>query len=234
MTTTESKAGATRPKLPLNEIRRADGAEKQSPSRSLPQQVSKHYHQDGNAFRSAYREDKIEFVDRGNRLHAYRPVSTFTARTMAEVAAMRGWKALEITGDKEFKSKAYIELASRGIDVKGYEPSQTDRDLLQKRMDRKAAQDDPKVQAFVAAQDAKAMKAAVKKYPQLKEAFALRTALEKAAEHITDPKAKDNYLQAQRSNIALAVYRGAPMPEIKLRDTSQQQASPTPDKGAER
>lgn len=211
----------------LNEIRRADGGERQAPDRSIPDAIRPHYHQDGNAYRSAHRNDKIEFVDRGNRMHAYRPASTFTVRALAQIAELRGWKETEITGDKAFQSRAYVELASRGVVVRGYEATEKDHEILQRREDRKAAQTNPKVQSFVNAQDDKAMKAAVRKYPDLKEAFATRAAIGKMADGIENEKGRENWKNAMNDRLSIAIHRGEKMPEVKLReDASQSKAAP--------
>lgn len=218
-------SGAARARLPLNEIRRADGGERQAPDRTIPDSIRPHYHQDGNAFRSAHRMDKIEFVDRGSRMHAYRPCSTFTVRALAQTAELRGWSAVEMTGDKTFRSRAFVELASRGIEVKGYEPTEKDTEILQRRADRKAAQENPKVQAFLGAQDKKSMTAAAKKYPELTEAFAVRTAMAKAAESILDDKGRENWTRTMNDRVALALHRGEKLPEVKLREDASKAKS---------
>lgn len=223
----DNSTTAPRARVQLNEIRRADGGERQAPDRNIPDHIRPHYHQDGNSFRSAHRNDKIEFVDRGNRMHAYRPASTFTVRSLAQIAELRGWKSAELTGDKAFQSRAYVELASRGLEVKGYEATEKDREILQRREDRKAAQTNPKVQAFVAAQDAKAIRAAVKKHPELKEAFATRAAVAKVAEGIENEKGRENWTKGMNDRLSIAVHRGEPMPEVKLREeASQSKAAP--------
>lgn len=219
--------GATRRSpLQLNEIRRADGGEREAPDRSIPEHLRPHYHQDGNAFRSAHRNDKIEFVDRGNRMHAYRPASTFTVRALAQIAEQRGFSAVEVTGDNQFKSRAYVELASRNIDVKGYEATDKDREILQRREDRKEAKDNPKVQAFTAAQDKKSVTAAVKKYPELKEAFATRAAIDKMAEGIDNERGRMNWQGAMQDRLAIAIHRGDKLPEVKLREEATQAKAP--------
>lgn len=223
----DSSTSTARPRLNLNEIRRADGGEVQAPSRSIPDAIRPHYHQDGTAFRSAHRPDKIEFVDRGNRLHAYRPASAFTVRAIAETAKLRGWAAAEVVGDQEFKRRAYVELASRGMEVRGYEATAKDTQILQDRADRREAKSNPKVQAFIEAQDDKAMKAAVKKYPDLKEAFVARALVNKHAESIDNEKGRENWKNASNDRLALAIHRGEKLPEVKLREEpSQSKAAP--------
>jgi len=212
------------PRRPLNEIRRVEKVQG-APDRTIPEHLRQHYQQDGNAFRSAYRKDKIEFVDRGSRMHAYHPVSTFTVRSMAETAQARGWKELEVTGTKQFQQSAYIEAASRGIGVRGYEPTAKDAEVLQRREDRKAAAENPIVKTFLAAETDKARKAAIKEFPQLKAAFAVDAASrEYASNHVDSKKAAQTLVDRNRDTISIQLHRGQ---EIKL-------AKPLPEQRAVR
>jgi hypothetical protein len=220
----EQQQPPSAPRRPLNEIRRTENVQG-PPDRSMPESIKQHYHQDGNAFRSAYQPDKLEFVDRGSRMHAYNPVSTFTTRAMAEIADKRGWKEIEITGNAKFQQSMYVEAASRGIAVRGYEPTQKDAEVLQRRADRKDAASNPMVQAFTSAETDKDRKAAVKQYPALKEAFAVEAqARSFAEEKIDSKKAAQAFVDRTRDNIALALHRGQ---EIKLKTDLQQQAPAT-------
>lgn len=211
----------------LNEMRQLNPGPG-APSRVIPEDVAKHYTQDGNAFRSAYRPDKIEFVDRGSRMHAYFPITTFTTRAMAETAQARGWKEVELTGTKEFKQTAYIEAASRGIQVRGYEPTEKDAEILQRREDRKAAADHPAVKAFIEASTEKAKKAAIAEHPQLKAAFAVDVEAKKfAAANIDSKKASQAFVDRTRDNISLQIYRGQEITLTKAPDkapAAQQEA----------
>lgn len=199
----------------LNEIRRVDRVQGK-PDRTFPDYVSQHYHQDGNSFRSAYLPDKIEFVDRGNRMHAYRPVSRFTQRTLVETAQARGWKELEVTGGERFRQAIYIEAASRGVPVRGYTPTEQDADILQRRAERKAAESNPMVQAYLDAETDPQRKAAIKQYPQLKQAFAGDAAAKAFADaNIDSKKAATNFVNRFRDNTAIALHTGRELPKIK-------------------
>lgn len=208
-------------RMQLNELRRNDGAEIGNPDRSIPEHLEKHFHKDGNAYRSAHRPDKIDFVDRVTRIHAYRPVSQFTARAMAEVVKERGWKSAEITGDKDWRSKAYVELESRGVHVDGHEPTERDLRILAVRQDRREAEQNPKVQAFMAAKDAAARTTAVNQYPELKNAFALREAISKMGAQISDAKAGTNWVGMMNDRVIRAIHRGEPLPEVKVKEAAQ-------------
>lgn len=207
--------GGSSGKRQLNEIRRVDHVQGK-PDRTFPGYVSEHYHQDGNSFRSAHIPDKIEFVDRGNRMHAYRPVSRFTERTLVETAQARGWKELEVTGDERFRQAIYIEAASRGMPVQGYTPTEQDADILQRRTERKAAESNPVVQAYLEAETGPQRQAAIKQYPQLKQAFVGEAAAKAFADaNIDSKKASINFVNRFRDNTAIALHTGRDLPNIQ-------------------
>lgn len=211
------EGGRTANKRPLNEIRRI-GSEQGSPDRTIPEHLKPHYHQDGNAFRSAYRPDRIEFVDRGSRMHGYFPISTFTARALIEIAHARGWKEIEVTGSKQFQQSIYVEATSKSLGVRGYEPTQKDLEIVQRRAERRESEKNPMVQAFLCAESKKDREDAVKKYPQLKGAFAADAAAKAVAEaKIDSKKAAENFVSRFRDSIAIALHMGRslPAPEIK-------------------
>ncbi|ONF49437.1 hypothetical protein RSM1_09185 [Methylobacterium radiotolerans] len=56
-----------------------------------------------------------------------------TIRAMVDIAAARGWDTVHLTGTKDFKREAWIEAAARGIEAKGYRPSDPDRQEADRR-----------------------------------------------------------------------------------------------------
>lgn len=59
-------------------------------------------------------------------------------RDMISVAQHRQWEALHVRGSVEFRREAWLEACARGMDVKGYKPSELDRQAL---ADRRVAWD---------------------------------------------------------------------------------------------
>lgn len=53
-------------------------------------------------------------------------------RDMVAIAAHRGWKRIEVTGSPEFRREAWLAASSRGIEAKGYEPTELDRAAVAK------------------------------------------------------------------------------------------------------
>jgi len=53
-------------------------------------------------------------------------------RDLVAVAAHRGWERIELTGSLEFRREAWLAASARGIEAKGYEPTELDRAALAK------------------------------------------------------------------------------------------------------
>jgi hypothetical protein len=59
-------------------------------------------------------------------------------RDMVSVAQHRQWETLQVRGSVEFRREAWLEASARGMDVKGHQPSELDRQAL---ADRRVAWD---------------------------------------------------------------------------------------------
>jgi hypothetical protein len=57
-------------------------------------------------------------------------------RDLVAIAAYRGWERVELTGSSEFRREAWLAAAARGIETKGYKPSELDRAALKKMQGR--------------------------------------------------------------------------------------------------
>lgn len=56
-----------------------------------------------------------------------------TIRAMIEIAEARGWHSVEIRGSGEFKREAWIEASARGLEGRGFTPSDADRQEADRR-----------------------------------------------------------------------------------------------------
>lgn len=75
------------------------------------------------------RDDKnntvIAFEDRKNSLNTSRSDEK-TIKAMLDIAATKNWSAISLKGTEDFKQKAWLEASIRGIQTKGYEPTEKD------------------------------------------------------------------------------------------------------------
>lgn len=72
----------------------------------------------------------IAFEDRSSSLHTSRQDEK-TIHAMLDMAQSKNWTAIKLKGTEEFKQKAWFEASLRGIEVKGYTPTEKDLAELQ-------------------------------------------------------------------------------------------------------
>ena len=88
------------------------------------------------ALRKRYIEvgDRYHFRDKANDVafqHSEREISTkhdnvAVARDMVELAASKGWQAIELKGTEAFKRETWLQASLQGIAVEGYQPREID------------------------------------------------------------------------------------------------------------
>lgn len=84
-----------------------------------------------------YFPDKtLAFVDRGTKLKA-ETHNVEVVRSIVSIAETRDWQALTVTGTKDFRREVWREAALRGIDVRGYEPTELERQELRRSMEKR-------------------------------------------------------------------------------------------------
>ena len=64
--------------------------------------------------------------------------SPSVARSMVDVAQARGWSALRVSGNEEFKRLVWLEATVRGVKALGYEPSPVDLDIARREREARA------------------------------------------------------------------------------------------------
>jgi hypothetical protein len=58
--------------------------------------------------------------------------SPSVARSMVDVAEARGWRALRVSGNEDFKRMVWLEASVRGVKTLGYDPNPGDLEILKK------------------------------------------------------------------------------------------------------
>ncbi|MEO8249866.1 MAG: LPD7 domain-containing protein [Burkholderiales bacterium] len=81
-------------------------------------------------------DKKLAFTDRGTKLKA-ETHNLEVIRSIVAIAEARGWQTLGVTGTPQFRQEVWREATSRGIHVRGHEPTALDneemRHFLEKR-----------------------------------------------------------------------------------------------------
>jgi Large polyvalent protein-associated domain 7 len=85
---------------------------------------------------------RTEYRFRGDTTRVAFTASTFrlatdtnspsVARSMVDLAEARGWRALRVSGNEDFKRMVWLEASVRNVKTLGYEPNPADLDVLQK------------------------------------------------------------------------------------------------------
>ena len=104
----------------------------------VPPDVEKQYLRVGDKFYNSKNTDLVAFEDKGNKLET-RSNSEQIAASMVRIAEARGWDEIKVTGTESFRRDAWLEAASRGMRVKGYEASEQDKAELLKRTNQTQA-----------------------------------------------------------------------------------------------
>lgn len=106
----------------------------------IPERVRRRYFIDGHGgpglgFYVDARVRTAAFRDLGIRLVTGQ-ADPNTIRDMAKVAQHRGWTAVTVHGEPEFRREAWLTVMSLGIETRGYRPSARDRQELERRTAR--------------------------------------------------------------------------------------------------
>lgn len=135
------------PAEPENTIAVADEAGSNRKG-DVPEALRRRYFVDerggpGLGFYVDARAETPAFRDQGRRLAASRPDPN-AIRDMVAIAQHRGWKAVVVEGEADFRREAWLAAQTLGIEVKGYRPTERDRQDLERRLaasDRRAARE---------------------------------------------------------------------------------------------
>jgi hypothetical protein len=99
----------------------------------VPPEIEKQYLRVGDKFYHPKNTDSVAFEDKGNKLET-KSNSENIAESMVRIAAARGWDEIKVSGSESFSREVWLEASSRGMQVKGYTPTEQDKAELAKRM----------------------------------------------------------------------------------------------------
>ena len=104
----------------------------------VPKEIEQQYLRVGDKYYHPKNADVLAFEDKGNKLET-RSNSEQIAESMVRIAEARGWDEIKVSGSETFRREVWLEAASRGMHVKGYEPSEQDKAHLAKRSNDRQA-----------------------------------------------------------------------------------------------
>ncbi|ODT89102.1 LPD7 domain-containing protein [Phenylobacterium sp. SCN 70-31] len=188
----------------------------------VPELLQRRYYTDerggpGLGFYADARVQAAAFRDLGGRLVAARSDPT-AIRDMAAVAQHRGWTAVVVHGDKDFRREAWLTARALGLEVRGYQPTERDRQELERR------------QAALARKAARAAEARPERADrEPRDAAAGRTNMRiveaVVRARVGDRPAQDRILTAARERLASWLERGARVQPVEVARPQAQQDS---------
>lgn len=191
------------PAEPENAIAVADEA-RSSRKGDVPEVLRRRYFVDerggpGLGFYVDARTETPAFRDQGRRLAASRPDPN-AIRDMVAIAQHRGWRSIVVEGEPDFRREAWLAAQTLGIEVRGYRPTERDRQDLERRLsasERRAAREraDPTD--------------AARERPSAAAGTNLRIVESVVRSRITEPAAQARVLAAARERLARWLEQGA-------------------------
>lgn len=101
----------------------------------LLEQVHDQFRVSGAKYLFKDQPGKIAFKDKGERMVSASNDDR-VAKAMAMMAEAKGWKTLKVSGHPDFQREVWMEASLRGLEIRGFKPSEQDLKTLEARRDR--------------------------------------------------------------------------------------------------
>jgi hypothetical protein len=190
----------------------------------VPDPLRRRYYLDerggpGLGFYADARVQTAAFRDLGSRLVTPRSDPN-AIRDMAAVAHHRGWTVVVVHGEVDFRREAWLTASALGMEVRGYQASERDRQELERRqaaLVRKAAHTaDQRPER--ADREARDSAAAGRSNMRIVEAV--------VRGRVGDVSAQDRILASARERISRWLEQGARLDAVPLRRTTDTERAP--------
>lgn len=188
---------------------------------ALPESFAGRYVKDGDKWVEAGNKAHVIVVDKGSKLQLPREFDSESVKAAVDLAEARGWSSMKVAGDQKFRQALYIEAASRGIEVKGYAPSEAERTWTAgnaaKHQKANMVMENDVVKAFHDARTPAERREAAERHPELKKAFGIEAAYSQLAKQIHGKSGQDAFMARMRDNIATDLAQGRELVDVRLR-----------------
>lgn len=108
----------------------------------------------------------VAFTSSKTKIIATRKVAGNVYQDMVLLAQTKQWQAIQVKGEKEFRRNVWLEASSKGMQVKGYYPTEQDLRLLTKRQEAGTSSSNEKTPASTQDSTTKSKKSVIKKEDQ--------------------------------------------------------------------
>lgn len=101
----------------------------------LMEQVHGQFRVAGAKFYFKDQPGRVAMKDKGERMVSASNDDR-VAKAMATMAEAKGWKTIKVSGHPEFRREVWLEASVRGLEARGYKPTEQDLKLLEERRER--------------------------------------------------------------------------------------------------
>lgn len=193
-------------------------------STTLPADFVGRYVRDGNRLVTVGDANHVLLTDKGKKLHLARDFDAEAVKAAVDIGEARGWANVTVKGDEKFRQAVWYEATTRGIEVKGYTPTEQEKEWASKQAERagraNVVAENPAVKAFLEAKSPADRKQAAEAHPELRKAFAAEAAYSKLARQIQGEGAQQAFMTRMRDNLALDIAQGRELADVRLRRTT--------------
>lgn len=109
----------------------AASAETADAERATLEAISKVFVREGREYR--FPDGAAAFVDQGNRLTS-QSENLVVVRALVDIAVARDWQSLAVSGTDPFRKAVWTEASVRGLEIKGYTPTEAERSRVGARV----------------------------------------------------------------------------------------------------
>lgn len=193
--------------------------------KAVPEDVLNRTTRKGNRYLDANNPSRTVFVDYGSKLQTPQAFDGHAVRSMVAVAEARGWHSIKVSGSEDFRRAVFMEAATRGLEVSGYKPTDAEKAAADKAAGKNGnankIEENPMVKAYRSSQTPDARRDAAKQHPNLKNAYALESALTRFAEQRLQPGAREAFIERSKQNIAADLAAGVSFNDVLVRKAPQ-------------
>jgi len=155
----------------------------------------------GLGFYSDVRAEAAAFRDQGRRLTTDRN-DPHIVRDLVAIAQHRGWSTISVRGHSEFRREVWLQARAAGLEVRGYRPTERDRQQAERSRERLPAN-------TPTASDAQAR---------------LRIVESVVRARVVEPSEQARILSAARSRLAQWLDRGATFGRARAQERDRSRA----------
>jgi hypothetical protein len=120
----------------------------------MPEEITRRFYRVDHKY--YFPDRSLAFIDKGTKLKI-ESENAELVKLALDIAEARGWKGIRVTGTDSFRSRVWREASVRDVAVSGYEPTELERQDVERTRNRRAASEvpEPSPQKPAAAQLAK-------------------------------------------------------------------------------